>query len=66
MDSAKILERLSPGGMALLVIGALLGYFGGRIAKKVFPMSEARMTLIIKGAGLALVLVAALILLDFI
>lgn len=66
LDMDKILDRLSVPGLILLVLGAVLGYGSRFLAQKVFPKQEEKAALTIKWVGLAMALLAALILLDFI
>ena len=61
MHLSTILERLSPVGVALCVVGIALNLWAPRLCAR-----HEKAVLPVKFAGLALVLVATLILLDFI
>ena len=60
MNWQKMLDRLSVPGLVLLVLGAVVGMKAARIAKTERLVSAFRI------AGIALALLGALILLDFI
>jgi hypothetical protein len=57
----KVLTRISPLGLALLVLGALLAYLATPIAKKVFTEKWEKWVLPLKFAGLLLVVIAMVI-----
>ena len=62
----KVLARLDLPGLIMLIAGAVLAYASGKIAGKFSPQKMETLNLIIKAAGGVLVLIGALILLDFI
>ena len=62
----KVASRLSVPGLALIAVGALLCVQAQRLCAWAFREKEARFVLTAKIAGVALALLGALILLDFI
>ena len=66
MDMDKILARLSVPGLILLAAGAALGFISRVIAGKLFPKWGEKGVTALQWAGLALAILASLILLDFI
>jgi len=62
----KILARISPVGLALLVLGALLSYLAAPIAKKVLKEQAEKRVLPLKFAGLLLVVVGVIMTLKLI
>jgi hypothetical protein len=66
MDWKGIASRLSLPGLALLVMGAAIGYEAPMLCKLVWKEKGEKLVTPMKLVGLALALVGALILLDFI
>ncbi|MDD3410632.1 MAG: hypothetical protein PHY12_07455 [Eubacteriales bacterium] len=62
----KVASRLSVPGLALIVVGALLCAQAQRLCTLAFKEKGARLVLPAKIAGVALALLGALIMLDFI
>ena len=65
-ERTGIWERLSFAGMVLIVIGALLGYLGEKIAIRFLPQQQGKAAVIIKLTGLAVVIAGMLIQMDII
>ncbi len=64
MDLAGIVQRLDIPGLLLLVLGALTGFAGHRLAALLFPKAGEKAQVFIRFAGLAMAFLGALILLD--
>ncbi len=64
MDTAQIVKRLDIPGVALLAVGALLGFAGHTIAARFMPKISEKGMLMVRVAGMVLAIAGALILLD--
>ncbi|MCL2866472.1 MAG: hypothetical protein FWF47_01785, partial [Clostridia bacterium] len=61
LNGSRILERLHPVGVVLLIIGALLCYLAGRVAARLFPRYKQRALVIIKAAGLLIAIIGVIV-----
>ncbi len=64
LNGEKILSRLSPVGIVLMVVGAALCYMAKPLAKRVLKTESEKTVNILKFAGLGLVAMAALVIMD--
>ena len=66
MDWAKISARLLNWGTPLLVIGALLCFLSGKLTARVAEEKREKVNIILKLSGLAIAVVGALHIFEFI
>ena len=66
MDWAKISARLLNWGTPLLVIGALLCFLSGKLTARVAEDKRERVNIVLKLSGLAIAVVGALHIFEFI
>ena len=64
LNGSRILEKLHPVGVVLLMMGALLCYLAGRVAVRLFPRYKQRASIIIKAAGLLIAIIGVVVVMD--